>query len=993
MPLIRVAVAVCAGVWVAGAAAQEDSSGRVVCRVTADTTLIAMTGDRDVNAGKLDRLHASATERYALLKFDLSRLAGYEIVSAELRFRRADEQLARVGLSTVASDWEEGTGHGWVHGRKPGEAHPSSRDEAEGGATYSYSVFSRDPQKARPWAFAGSDFADVSFGAGGSRWVSTAAGLDVPSDTLSISVPPELLQSVVLGLQPGGLCLADEFHRAGPRSTVYARESTYPPMLLVTARPRSDRQAEPPQSLAVHADALGLEWLTFEAPRALGFDAYLSATPVRTAADLDSAEQLPTWAMPVPGSGALRVLLSHHRQSQHRYVSLRTCESSGVWSAPVGVELPPLPNVKLTVAAPTLARHQLPIRMERPFTCQEDVSISRDGRYMRVAPECWWDPISGPVAMQAGRNEFAAFQIILAGEGGTYAIHTHPWESPGLSEPAPQIRLYRAHNAQLRLGNEKYVPEIAVPIAPGEPLPLALEVAPEPSGAEGESELSDVAGQQQPLVGPPAPPPASFFAQSIYVECLVPHRAPRGVWRTRVSVTRDGTTVLDTPVELEVVDAALPDALGFQISLTIGKPPSVAAADDARATDEVDWERFYGLHQLAHEHRATAAVLPYSAQGGPLPEFAPLVAQTPAGPELIWDEWDRRFGRLLDGSLFRNLPREGVPVQHFVLPLHENWPAAAEWSRAAERAPLADRYHARPTWFDRSRAGTNPPLQTYLAWPPTISNGAGFERASSQVLRAFGAHIAERGWNGTRFQVFVNPRLQPRRSLSWFRASDPETRDDILALRALLSPYRTALGAGRGAAIDVRCDLAWAGLPRETLDGLLDVCGMGVGLFEKNDLVVTSANRFGEVWSDSGDVAPQLGWNAVLRWAWSARMAGAKGLILADAWGSPDDWAHASENAMIVPADGMNHTGVFASLRLKALRRSQQDMEWLEARIARSRAAGIAEGYELATVARELITRAKARFPDRTTLLPLLKWDRSLDTVALEEIRRGLRGR
>ncbi|MCG3128895.1 MAG: hypothetical protein CHACPFDD_03791 [Phycisphaerae bacterium] len=972
--------------------AQDEAGRRVVCRVTADTTLVATPADRNVNAGKLDRLHASATERYALLKFDLSRLEGYEIVSAELRLRRADEQLARVGLSTVAGDWEEGTGHGWTHGAKPGEAHPSTLDEAEGGATYSYAVFRRDPQRARPWAFPGSDFADVSFGAGGSRWVTAAARLDVASGAIVIDVPPELLTAVTLGVQPGGLCVADDFHRAGPRPTVHARESQYPPVLLVTVRPRGDRPAEPPRSLAIRSDALGLEWLTFEAPRALGFEAYLATEPVRSAQDLDGAEQLPTWAMPAPGEGARRILLSHHHQSQHRHVAVRTCEASGVWSAPVSIELPPLPSVKLSVAAPTLERHALPIRMERPFTCQEDISISRDGRYMRVEPECWWDPLSGPVRLQAGRNEFVAFQVILAGEAGTYALETSPWESPGLAEPAPQIRLYRAHYPRLRLGNEKYVPEIAVPIAASEPLKLALEIGPEQGDAAKAPRPDDTAASEAARAGPPAPQASAFHAQAIHVECRVPHHAPRGVWRTRVSVTRDGAKVLDTPVELEVVDAELSDALSFQVSLTVA-PSNNAAAREGGVAGSIDWEWFYALHRMAHEHRATAAVLPYSAQGAPLPDFAPIVVQSASGQELIWDEWDRRFGRLFDGSLFRSLPREGVPVQHFILPLNESWPSAAEWSKAAPRAALAERYHPRPTWFEGGRAASNPPLQSYLAWPPALSNAAGYQHEASALVRAFAAHIAQQGWKDTRFQIFLNPRLHSRRSLSWFRVPDPEIRDDILGLRALLAPFRAALGPGRGAALDVRADMAWANLPRESLDGMLDVCGLGVGLFEKNDLVVTSGNRFGEVWSDTGDVAPQLGWNAVLRWAWSARMAGAKGLILSDAWGAGRDWELASENAILLPAATPAQGAVFASLRLKALRRAQQDMEWLEARIARSRAAGIAEGYELATVARELITRAKARFPERTTLLPLLKWDRNLDTVALEEVRRGLRQR
>ena len=46
--------------------------------------------------------------------------------------------------------------------------------------------------------------------------------------------------------------------------------------------------------------------------------------------------------------------------------------------------------------------------------------------------------------------------------------------------------------------------------------------------------------------------------------------------------------------------------------------------------------------------------------------------------KLDWSKWDRRFGPLLDGTAFADLPRKGVPVECFYLPLHENWPSAMD---------------------------------------------------------------------------------------------------------------------------------------------------------------------------------------------------------------------------------------------------------------------------------------------------------------------------
>ena len=69
----------------------------------------------------------------------------------------------------------------------------------------------------------------------------------------------------------------------------------------------------------------------------------------------------------------------------------------------------------------------------------------------------------------------------------------------------------------------------------------------------------------------------------------------------------------------------------------------------------------------------------------------------------------------------------------------------------------------------------------------------------------------------------------------------------------------------------------------------------------------------------------------------------------------------------------------------------QQDLEWLEVWLARARAAGVPEGYALASVGRELALRSKARTPPWAPLLPVLQFPPRMDTVVFEEIRRGLR--
>ena len=86
--------------------------------------------------------------------------------------------------------------------------------------------------------------------------------------------------------------------------------------------------------------------------------------------------------------------------------------------------------------------------------------------------------------------------------------------------------------------------------------------------------------------------------------------------------------------------------------------------------DELDYYR------LAHRHRTVLNRVPYNQAGRVQDGCAPVWDKPRL--KLDWSKWDRRFGPLLDGTAFADLPRKGVPVECFYLPLHENWPSPME---------------------------------------------------------------------------------------------------------------------------------------------------------------------------------------------------------------------------------------------------------------------------------------------------------------------------
>ena len=100
-----------------------------------------------------------------------------------------------------------------------------------------------------------------------------------------------------------------------------------------------------------------------------------------------------------------------------------------------------------------------------------------------------------------------------------------------------------------------------------------------------------------------------------------------------------GSQGLHLNVSLTVWDFTLPDRLSFLPEMNCyGLPEN---------------ERAY--YRMAHRHRTVLNRLPYNQNGAMQEGCARL-----DGERLDWSAWDRRFGPVLDGSAFADLPRGGA---------------------------------------------------------------------------------------------------------------------------------------------------------------------------------------------------------------------------------------------------------------------------------------------------------------------------------------------
>jgi hypothetical protein len=524
----------------------------------------------------------------------------------------------------------------------------------------------------------------------------------------------------------------------------------------------------------------------------------------------------------------------------------------------------------------SLYRKPLPLVGERHFTLAIPGVQPHPARPIQIGTTHpgWWGE---RLEFAAARGEHLEAALVVEWPEGDELSFRIGWEG---AEAVP-FRTYVGW----------YVPAEARPfVDPLVPLP--------PEGVRLPNRVNGVRGQRTAM---------------FHLEWFVPIATPAGVHEGVLSLVVDGVAT-PVPVRIEVFDVVLPERPSFVLSLnTYGFP-------GANLEEERAWFR------LAHEHRATLACVPYSQSGiveeGAAPELATRRGD-PSRPLPIWQEWDARFGPLFDGSAFRALPREGVPVDHFFLPLHENWPV-----------PIEGAYRYAGSVGDHWRLA--PPIEEAFS--------EAYARAFTHLAEAFARHVAAKGWTQTRFLGFLNNKVDYRergRGTSWWRLDEPAYRDDFLALRWFAKRFHEGVArAGGESRLLFRVDLSRPEWRRDLLDGDVDllVCN---ALEASGGIALETARRFGEeVWSYGEAPLPGVDGDRCRRWVLDAWRSGADGIVPWQCVGTSESWSRLEPTALLYPPAPGLPEGPYPSFRLKALRRAVLDAELLNlyaAKTGRSR--------------------------------------------------------
>lgn len=819
--------------------------------VTRDTYFSNVGREADGNLGGSRRLKIKSIQEMSLVDLDPAPLRGRVIAGATLHLHAT--LLKRVTVGSISSEWSEGTSHDY--------------QPQVGSSTFRHR---RHPDL--PWTRAGGDLCAVMLGQGGTLWRTADSWPADQRGWQRVAVDPRVVAARVAGVSRGFVVFDDtgtEWQRQAERFTrqlypnrfIDSRESgaaTAPYFTIYLGE--EDRQPpEVPSALTSTSDGLPpgeaiVRWTTpadAGAAGVVGFHASLGGQP------------LPQYLVPLAGAPGQSVEmhladLDLPAETIQVDLELRAADGAGNIGPPAraAVALSRRSAVPWPAAAPMPAANsgQLPklAGAEVAIIDMLDKVHPLSGALTPAEPDSYllgnhlWSSAPPQIRLAAGRNEFVGFQIVLRGQVADV--------QPAVQFADPRVaraRFFRYANVSTRRG------------------PLPDPLPPLTGGFSMPDRRSPLAGQT---------------SGSLLCELYVPHDAPAGEQRGALTLRAAGQT-LEIPLRLAVWNFTLPDELSFLPEMNCYDLPAQ--------------ERDY--YRMAHEHRTVLNRVPYYQSG----QVAAGCAPEWDGRRLDWQAWDRRFGQYFDGTAFRDLPRAGVPIECWYLPIHENWPTAIE------------PHYNGDYWADR-------------AFTPD------YRRALVEAARQFAAHLEERHWRGTLFHLFFNGK-HDFKERGWSRGSSPWLLDepanfqDYWALRYFGQALREGAAAAAGQSrLLFRCDISRPQWQRDALDDVLDYNVVGASAFRQyRALVLERKRRLGQRVIEYGTAAA-IEHSALqpVAWAIDSWSLGSDGILPWQTLGTANSWNVADELSLFYPPRAGSGPPV-ASLRLKAFRRGQQDVEYL----------------------------------------------------------------
>jgi hypothetical protein len=386
---------------------------------------------------------------------------------------------------------------------------------------------------------------------------------------------------------------------------------------------------------------------------------------------------------------------------------------------------------------------------------------------------------------------------------------------------------------------------------------------------------------------------------AVCADVLVPFDAKKTGYTGKLTVS-DGRVI---PVKVTVRPFALPRKASFLCEMnSYGVPGTVA---EYERLQEIAYDHRVHLNILHYSHRTAApgarkCNLDMRLRNGRRMDEQRYNRIEPGDRRAFWDDFAAAFGPLLTGGHFKGGHRGPIPLPGFYLTFHESWPLNVR------------------RFFDG-----NP--DAYEAFRTTPEYAETFEA----VLRDFLARARKEGWSDAGFQIYLNNKgaLKDAARAPWI-LDEPAGYHDYRALAFYADLVRRA--AGEGSPVRYRVDISRPQFDRGELLGKADLWVVGTSAFRRYPRLLADRRELtGEdMWVYGTSNAVETSNRTIMAWVLEAFRGGASGVV---PWQTVDKKGQALEKGdplglfIFDPKSGEIHH----SLRLKAYRRAEQDVEYL----------------------------------------------------------------
>jgi hypothetical protein len=293
-----------------------------------------------------------------------------------------------------------------------------------------------------------------------------------------------------------------------------------------------------------------------------------------------------------------------------------------------------------------------------------------------------WDAKAGAIRLAGAANEVLAFQLVVEKRAGRL-------EAARL-DGADGVELSVHQNISVPV-EERWVDDPVVPID--------LDAFADSSMATSKK----------------APKVKGRRRQTFTLELYVPKGTAAGE-REMSLIMRLGGEEVRTRLLLTVYGFELPDENACTGDINNYSRVPFAGGVDADTTSDEYIATMNAYFRMARDHRMLFHLLPYNQSGRLGKGYAPILEGRGKNLKVTdWSSYDRTWGGLLDGSVFKGSRCGEHPLEIIYAPVNLQWPAHFE-------------NYGRP----------------------------GFKVEYQNFLREMAAHASQKGWTRTHFEVFFN---------------------------------------------------------------------------------------------------------------------------------------------------------------------------------------------------------------------------------------------